>query len=172
MHYTARVHFQQDSQRAVEKCLTTPAQNLFEDRVVVIFVDPCLPVCVHGRQQMVGIENELQVCLVNHLSMSIHGFLNHKSEDVLANWERRNRKHGLLCNLCPKFKSDHGKHHRYIAPRLELQQLDVYFAMEEATTPKRYWLLKAEPDSRVVKGKDVKVSELGRRVPLADLVNS
>jgi len=64
-----------------------------------------------------------------------------------------------------------GKHHRYIAPRLE-SRLDVYFAMEEATTPKRYWLLKAEPDSRVVKGKDVKVSELGRRVPLADLVNS
>ena len=32
--------------------------------------------------------------------------------------------------------------------------------MDEATTKlKRYWLLKAEPDSRVVKGKDVKVSD-------------
>ena len=52
-------------------------------------------------------------------------------------------------------------HHLYTTSRLELQQLDVCFAMEEAT---RYWLLKAEPDSRVVKGKDVKVSELERRV--------
>ena len=29
----------------------------------------------------------------------------------------------------------------------------------ESSTQDKYWLLKAEPDSRVVKGKDVKVSQ-------------
>ena len=56
-----------------------------------------------------------------------------------------------------KLSSAHFPHYRISRIFANIQVLRTLCHM---STSKRYWLLKAEPDTRIVKGKDVRVSNL------------